>query len=59
MGISSYGIGCARPEYPGIYARVSTQLDWIFNNSDVKSVQRIQGELFVKHEICTFKKNWF
>ncbi len=46
MGISSYGKGCARPGYPGIYARISTQLDWIFNNSDAKSVQRVQGKVF-------------
>jgi len=43
MGISSYGKGCGRPEYPGIYARVSTQLDWIFKNSDAIDVQRLEG----------------
>ena len=29
MGIVSWGIGCAEPEYPGAYARVSIVVDWI------------------------------
>jgi secreted trypsin-like serine protease len=33
-GISSFGKDCGNPEFPGIFARVSNQLEWILANSD-------------------------
>jgi len=40
VGITSWGILCADPEFPGVFARISTKYDWIKNH-----VERNGGEL--------------
>lgn len=38
-GITSYGVGCAVAEYPGVYTRVSMFVDWINGHINGENLQ--------------------
>ncbi|CAF5138460.1 unnamed protein product [Rotaria magnacalcarata] len=52
-GITSYGYGCAKPKFPGVYTRVSVFVDWI-NKKMNSSCQLLTTQISIQVLLALF-----